>query len=404
MITVTEAQRIVASQVPSGPKREIALREGRGLVLADTLLSPIDSPSFDSSAMDGFAVRRVDTEGAAKERPVALRVVETIAAGTVPTRRLSSRESARIMTGAMIPPGADGVIPQEEVVESGSDTISVSRSVARGENILRRGEELKRGEVALQRGAPLNPAAIGFLASLGIERVPVFAKPRVAIVPTGSELVQSFSEWSPGRVFESNSAALSAALRELSIESEIVPPVTDSEGDLKGVLGGLFETADFVLITGGVSVGRFDFVRGVLADLGVETLFWRVAQKPGKPLFFGRKEDRFVLGLPGNPASSLVCFYEYVRPALRRWLGFRELFLREGEARIEGEIRKKGGRTDFVRALAWEDGGALSVRPTGDQGSHRMGSFVDANCLMVLPSERTEYGSGDVVTIHWLPS
>jgi molybdopterin molybdotransferase len=397
MMTVEEAQKIVASEISRGPQQQVPLRKAFGRVLAKDVFSPIDSPLFDSSAMDGYAVC-----GDSKQ----FSVIAEIAAGDRFEKRLRPGEAARIMTGAVIPAGARGVIPQEEVVaEDGK--ILLSRKVERGENIRRCGEELKRGGLALSAGVFLNPAAVGFLASLGIPTVDALALPRIAILPTGSELVRHLSLWRPGKVFESNSLALDCALQEFSIDAKLIAPISDVRSRLERAIAKALEESDFLWITGGVSVGRFDYVRPILQDLGVEQIFWKVAQKPGKPLFFGRKGDRFIFGFPGNPASSLVCYYEYARPALRKWLGFEDLYLEEEKARIAVPLLPRQGITQFIRGVASRNHRGLSVHPTGDQGSHRMGTFAKANCLVVLPPTQaltpTHYEKGDFVWIHWLP-
>ncbi|MBI4209061.1 MAG: molybdopterin molybdotransferase MoeA [Deltaproteobacteria bacterium] len=393
MRTVEEAQTIVTSEIPRGPGRRIPLRKALGRVLAKDVFSPIASPSFDSSAMDGYAVC-----GDSKQ----LSVVAEIAAGDRFEKRLRSGEAARIMTGAIIPTGTTGVIPQEEVVAE-DRKIFLSRKIERGENIRRCGEELKKGDLALSTGILLSPAAVGFLASLGIPTVDVWVPPRIAILSTGSELVRRSSLWRAGKVFESNSLTLTCALQEFSIDAKMIAPIPDVRSRLERAIAKALEENDFLWITGGVSVGRFDYVRPILEDLGVEPIFWKVAQRPGKPLFFGRKGDRFIFGLPGNPASSLVCYYEYARPALRRWLGFEDLYLEEEKARITVPLLSKPRITQFIRGVASRNHRGLSVRPAGDQGSHRMGTFAQANCLVVLPSRKRVYKKGDSVLIHWIP-
>ena len=240
------------------------------------------------------------------------------------------------------------------------------------------------------------------IASLGIHEVSVFAPPRIFIFSTGSELVSDAREIKPGKIFESNSFALQAALQDLHIEAKQTPPIVDTKKALRESLRKAEEESDFVFISGGVSVGSFDFVKEVLTEMEVETLFWGIAQKPGKPLFFGKRNRRFFFGLPGNRASTLVCYYEYLRPAILKWMGYETVEPLSEKGRLKENFFKKTGRVHFVRAIAQRNEKGLSVSPLSGQESHRMNSFATANCLMVVPKETERLQPGEEVTIHWI--
>lgn len=395
MISVEEAKKIISQTIPEGPPACIPLQKAVGRVLAKNIVSPMDTPPFTSSAMDGYAIFHNDTPG-------CLKVVACIAAGDIPKQPLQRGEAVRIMTGAMVPVNATAVVPQEEVTKRGENEIFVSRKTRPGEHIRRQGEEFKKGDVALSKGAPLTPGGIGMIASLGIHEVSVFAPPRISILSTGSELIFDAGEMKPGKIFESNSFSLQAALQDLHIETKRTPPIADTKEALQKSLRTAAKENDFVFISGGVSVGSFDFVKEVLAEMEVETLFWGVAQKPGKPLFFGKKEHQFFFGLPGNPASTLVCYYEYLRPAILKWMGHEKWDPFSERGRLMENFSKKSGRLHFVRAMAQRNEKELSVYPLSGQESHRMSSFAAANCLMIVPKEVESLKSGEEVTIHWI--
>jgi molybdopterin molybdotransferase len=403
MISTQEAHALIAREVAQGPVESVALSAAHQRILAEDLLAPMTLPPFASSAMDGYAVRIEDTQHATVDTPVQLAIAETICAGMPPTRTLSAGEAAHIMTGAMIPQGATAVVPQENVEVLETNHIRVVRPVRAQAHIRQAGEEIVAGARALAQGTVMTPGALGFLGSLGINTVPIVAPPRVTVVPTGNELCTPGEALAEGAIYESNSVALRAALAEFAITPNTYPPIADDEAILYEALRTALDESDIVIVTGGASVGAYDFVKSALQRLDVTRLFWGVAQKPGKPIFFGRRTQTFVFGLPGNPASSLVCYFLYVRQALCQWLGWPRPDLPEAEATLGVELSKKRGRTHYLRAVAtWEEG-TLRARPADHQGSHCMQAFAKANALMVLPSARETLLAGERVTIQWLP-
>jgi len=271
-----------------------------------------------------------------------------------------------------------------------------------GENIRRKGEEIVTGAVALKKGTVLNPAALGFLASVGLKEVKVFDSPKVALLVTGNELVDSLDSIQPGQILESNSITLKAALANDGISVSFLEIVPDDPASLNQTIEQALSESDCLLVLGGVSVGNYDFTKEVLQKVGVKDLFWRVAQKPGKPLFFGQIGEKTVFGLPGNPASVLVCFYEYVRPHLREALGFSSPSPSSLRANFIGKTKKKEGLTYFARAQLRFNNSQPEVTLVEGQESFRMGSFAQANVLAVLPEGKNEICNGDKVEVHLL--
>ena len=403
MFSVKEAKHIVDEVIQRGKVVSSPIENSLGKVIAKEIQTPFDFPLFASSAMDGYVIRCEDTQAASQDRPVLLKVVSEVFAGDTPTQSINQGEAIQIMTGGMIPLGAAAVIPQECVTRHDDNSIHIFNPVKRGDHIRSQGEEVKLGDQVINQNEIISPAVTGYLAALGIYEVPIFEIPRISVIPTGSELVKDPRELKAGKIFESNSYALGAALKQMRLEVTIFPPIADRKDHLQSAIQECLKTSDITIISGGVSVGEKDYVREILSDLKVETLFWKVAQKPGKPLYFGRRKNRFIFGLPGNPAASLVCFYEYIRPALLKWLGHSQIWPVTEQAILEESISKKEGRIHFLRAYAEKKDNHIVVTPFSSQESHRMASFAKANCLALFPKEKVRLEKGDPVEIHWLP-
>lgn len=404
VISVKEAQNRILEEVSPFATSEVALAEAWGRVLVRPLEAPMPSPRFDNSAMDGYALRAADAEAAGPGSPVSLFVTTTIPAGISLKGALKPGEAARIFTGAPLPQGADVVVKQEEVIREGN-AVLLSRSPHPGENIRRRGEELEVGAEVFGAGRPLQAAALALLAGFGIERVQVHAAPRVGLLVTGSELATLGNTLESAQIYESNSFGLRAALQELGLQAVFAKLCLDRREDLEQAIGEGLERSDILIVTGGVSVGDFDFVRESASSVGVKEVFWKVRQKPGKPIYFGKKSaKKLIFGLPGNPASALLCFYQYVRPAILRALGARELFLPTLRLPLAREFRKKTGLRHFLKA--WVDFGAEvpSLHILEGQGSHLMRSFAEANALAVFSEDGESWAKGDLVETQLLPS
>jgi molybdopterin molybdotransferase len=395
LISIEDARSRVLAEASPLPAETIPLPDAVGCVLAEDIVAAHSVPPFDNSGMDGYAVRAVDLVDAASESPARLLIAETIPAGHVATRSLAPGEAATIMTGAPIPQGAD-TVAQSEITSEEDGYVLVYEAVRRGKNIRRAGEDVMAGDRVLGAGAALGPAEIGVLASLGHPRVLVHRRPRVAIISTGSELVEVDQPLGPGQIRNSNSYSLRALCRQLGVEATpfgIVPD--DYDATLRAIQAGL--EYDVLLTSGGVSVGRFDFVKDVQDELGVERRLWGVAMKPGKPLAFGVRGGTLVFGLPGNPVSAMVSFELFVRPALLRLMGYRKTTRPLYEAIIEEDVANADGRTYVVRVRAWREDGTWHISSTGAQGSGILRSMVGANGLAFVPGGARGVRAGEKI-------
>jgi len=343
--------------------------------------------------MDGYAVRSADIAGATADKPVRLTVVETVPAGKMPSRTVQPGQAARTMTGAPVASGADAIIPVEQTRESG-DAVEILVSAAPHAFVRPRGEDVKQGEVVMNPGRLLGAGDLGMLASLNRAMVGVYRRPRVAIVATGDELVDVDEAPTGAQVVNSSAYALSGAIREAGGEAAILRVARDTPAEVRERLTEAM-AFDVILTTGGVSVGQFDHVKTAMDELGMKTLFHGVAQRPGKPLKFGTLGNRPVFGLPGNPVSTLVCFYLYARPALLKMGGRRELGLPRVTARCARDIKLAKGLTEFVRVKVERRDGEYVAIPTGNQGSGIFSSISRADGLLIGPAERDQLREGD---------
>jgi molybdopterin molybdotransferase len=395
LISIEEARSRVLAEASPLPAETVALPEALGSVLAEEIIASHDVPPFDNSGMDGYAVRAADTVEATPESPVRLLISDTLPAGRVAAHSLRPGEAIRIMTGAPLPEGADTVV-QSEITSEDSGYVVLMEPARRAKNIRRAGEDVAAGDRVLNAGTPLGPAEVGVLASLGHARLVVHRRPRVAIISTGSELVEVDQPLGPGQIRNSNSYSLRAQCLQLGVEATafgIVPD--DYEATRKAIEAGL--EYDVLLTSGGVSVGRFDFVKDVQDELGVERRLWGVAMKPGKPLAFGVRGSTLVFGLPGNPVSAMVSFELFVRPALLRLMGYRKTTRPQYQAIIEEDVANPDGRTYVVRVRAWREDGTWHVSSTGAQGSGILRSMVGANGLAFVPGGARGVRAGEEV-------
>ncbi|MCH2172122.1 molybdopterin molybdotransferase MoeA [Myxococcota bacterium] len=400
-ITPSEARAIIQREVaPLGSER-VALPEALGRVLCESVVAPRNLPPADNSAMDGYALRASDVAGADSQAPVDLPIAFEIPAGVEPEQTLQSGNSARILTGAFVPAGADCVIRQEDVERIG-DRIRVKRPVPHYDNIRRAGEDVGRGDEVLSAGKRLGPGEIGMLASLGRTIIAVHQRPRVAIVSGGDELVEPDGDVSGGRIVSSNSYSLAAQCMEIGAEPVYLGIARDTPEDIEEH----FRTAmraDVIVSSAGVSVGDRDHVRSVLEKLGCSLLFWGVRMKPGYPLAFGRFEREagpLVFGLPGNPVSAMVTFEQFVRPALLAMMGSRNLYRATVRARLTEPLTKTAGRLHFVRVHLERDGGVMTAHSTGNQSSGALRSMTLAQGLLIFPADETELSEGQEVEVQ----
>jgi len=370
----------------------VVISEAAGRVVAEDARAVVDLPPFPSSAMDGFAVRSDDTPG-------ELSIVARIAAGVPAPRPLEPGEAMAIATGGVVPAGADAVIPIEYVVEHGNE-VEIADSVVRGDNIRPRGGDVRSGDVVVPRGARLAAAQIGALAAAGLERIICTRRPRVAVLTTGTELRSPGEPLGPGEVYEANGVLLATTLASAGAAVDVLPAVADDEVSHRAALERGLQ-ADLLVTSGGVSVGPHDLVRRVLAELGVEEIFWGVAVKPGKPLTFGVRGRTLVFGLPGNPVSTLVGAELFVRPALLALQGATEpgpVFL---DGRLAGAVRRNEQRDELVRARRRRSGDGVVLEPIAGQDSHMIARAAAADALVLSPRGRGELAAG--ASVSYLP-
>ncbi|MGS2761127.1 molybdopterin molybdotransferase MoeA [Sinomicrobium sp. M5D2P9] len=393
MISVTEARKIIKEHVSPLVPVIMDTDKAIGHILAEDVHAACDIPPFNQSAMDGYAIVYADW----KNRE-ALQVDGEIPAGQTEAYRMSSGKVVRIFTGAPVPEGADTVIMQEKTEREGDRLFIKDAELKKGSNIRQRGTEIRKDELALAKGTVLTPAGIGFLSGVGITEVKVYPRPSVAVIVTGNELQTPGKPLQSGQIYESNSFMLKAALREMGMKNISVGSARDDLDELTITLGEYMESHDVVLLTGGVSVGDYDFVVEAASGCGITQRFHKLRQRPGKPLYFGTKGQKIIFGLPGNPSSVLTCFYEYVWTALQKLSG-KEKQLAALNAPLSNEISKKHALTQFLKGI-YVNG---EVTPLSGQESFRMGSFAGANCLIRLGEGVKEYEKGETVEVHLLP-
>ncbi|KQC06273.1 MAG: hypothetical protein APR62_08200 [Smithella sp. SDB] len=400
MISVEKALETILSNFRPLGLEKINILAGRGRVIGEDVFAPRNIPSADNSAMDGYAVRYIDTKGATKDKPLYLKIIEDIPAGKVALKKIKKGEAARIMTGAVIPEGADAVVRQEDTLKEGK-TVTIYTSAKKGENIRFAGEDVQKGELVVKKGGVLKPADIGMLASLGKAFVSVYQKPSVAIMSTGDELVDIETDPPPGKIVNSNSYSLAAQILECGARPVMLRISKDKKIDLQEN----FKTAlhsDVIISSGGVSVGDFDFVKSVMGEIGNAMHFWQVAMRPGKPLAFGSIEGVPLFGLPGNPVSVMVSFEQFVRPSLLKMQGHTKIFRQTIKAICAEEFQKQAGFKHFIRAIVKREKDKYIATTTGDQGSGILKSMVTANGLIVTRENETRIKKGSEVTVQLL--
>lgn len=393
---VDEVLARVLDTVRPLPPVERPLLETLDFVIAETIVAPGNVPPFTNSAMDGYALRSRDTDGATAEMPVSLTVVGTVAAGEDPRSIVDVGQALRIMTGAPLPPGADAVVRFEEADELDATTVRVRRPIGEHEHVRFAGEDVRVGETAVAAGTVVSPAVVGLLAALGAPAVRIHRQPRVAILSTGDELVPVEGEAGPGRIRDSNSAMLAALVTHAGGLPCALGVAQDTMDELRGALRrAVTELApDLMVTSGGVSVGHYDMVKDALQAEGRIAL-WQVRMKPGKPLAFGDIGGVPLLGLPGNPAAAAISFLQFGWPAIRRMLGHDPVALPTLTAYVSEEIANPGGRRHYLRVrLVQADDGRIVATPVTSQGAGILSSLALADGLLVVPEDQAHVPAG----------
>jgi molybdopterin molybdotransferase len=389
LLSIEEAQRLILDRVQPLESERVRLEEAAGRVTAEPARAGLDLPPFDSSAMDGFAVRTADTPG-------RLPVVARIPAGRPAERELGAGEAMAIATGGAVPPGADAVIPIEYVVDHDNE-IEIADPVPVGSNVRPRGGDVRHGHVVVVAGDRLGPAQLGALAAAGVADISCSRRPRAAVLATGTELRRPGEELAPGEIYEANGVLLDAQLRSAGAEVARLDAVEDDEEAHRAALEeGL--RGDLLVTTGGVSVGPHDLVRSIGQALGIEEVLWGVAVKPGKPLWFGVRDRTLVFGLPGNPVSALVCFELFVRPAALALQGAADPRPRFQPGRLARTVRPNKIRTELMRARTAVVDGAVELDVLSGQESHMIARAAGADALVLIPAGTEELPGGASVS------
>ncbi|EGP06047.1 hypothetical protein GEW_04317 [Pasteurella multocida subsp. gallicida str. Anand1_poultry] len=375
---------------------QLPLQHAVNRICAEDIISPLNVPSFDNSAMDGYAVRLADLA-----QNLTLTVAGKSFAGAPFDREWQTQSTVRIMTGAMLPAGADAVVMQEDVIVNEDGTVTFPEKIKAGQNIRYIGEDVKQGEVVLNKGSVLNAVSLPLLASLGIDKVKVFPRLKVAVLSTGDELVPVGQALKEGQIYDTNRFTIQLLLEKLNCEILDFGLLPDNEQEFEKAFIEAQQQADLVITSGGVSVGEADFTKKVLEKVG-QVNFWKIAMKPGKPFAFGRLKNAWFCGLPGNPVSALATFYQLVQPVIAKLSGYSQWKAPQRLAAIAAtKMKKAPGRLDFQHGFYQVNAqGQIEVQPVGFQGSHLFSSFVKSNCFIVLERERGNVEAGETVTIE----
>ncbi len=395
MISVEKAIDLIKKNTKHLPAKKVTSIDSLGKVLAKHIFSPVHLPPFDQSAMDGYAINFNDFI-----KFETFKVIGEVAAGKSFNKKINSGEAVRIFTGAPVPKGTNAVVMQEKTELIGNE-IKINDDVLQyGSNVRKAGSQIKKNKKALTQGSIISPGGIGYIAAMGIRKVDVISSPKITVIVTGTELKKPGEKLKDGQIYESNSLALIAALKSINLNIQKIETVIDDEKEVYNSIKKAINSSDLVLITGGISVGNYDFTGNAFKKIGVKNIFYKIKQKPGKPLFYGQYKNTAIFGLPGNPAAVLSCFYEYVYPSVRIMQGRKDVFLKKTILPISKDYNKKKGLSLFLKAKIIEN----AVIPLEGQESYVLSSFADADSIIFLPENSENIKKDELVEVHLLPA
>lgn len=400
-ITLEEALEILLKESPPIESIHVPLLESLGDVLAEDIFCDVDMPPFDKSPLDGYAVRSEDIKNASRDEPVTLEVIDFIPAGYVPQKKISQNKAVRIMTGAKLPEGADVVIRFEDTDFTDKE-VKIYDSYPSGANISRMGEDMEVGDIVLRAGSVIDAPEIGILATLGKGYVHVYRKPRVAILATGSELLEIQQPLTEGKIRNSNSYTIAAQVKKLGAKPLMLGICDDDIETIKSKLKSTLGWADIIVTTGGVSVGDYDLAKEAFQEVGAEILFWRVKMKPGTPIAVAKYEDKLIFGLSGNPAAAYITFEQFVRPIIQKKAGKGTYKLMEVHSVLENEFNKISGQNRFVRAITYYKDGRYYTKLPEKHSSGVLSSLVGTNSLLYIPARTGPYKAGQEIMVQLL--
>ena len=397
MISADEAIKIILTNTKLLPVEKIFINKSLRRVLAEDIFSPYNIPFADNSAMDGYALKSTDTIGANEKNPTKLKIVGIIPAGKVFKGKIKSGEACKIMTGGIIPDGAD-CVARKEICKEENGYVYIFEEVKKEKDLRKTGEDIKKGECVLKKGTEITPAVVGVLASVGKSNIYVYRKPKVSIIISGDEIADIDEPLIKGKVKNSNTYTLISMIKEsggIPINRGIIK---DDKENLKKAIKECLNS-DIILSTGGVSVGDYDFTKEVIEELGFKVHFWKLRIKPGKPLLFATFEDKLYFGIPGNPVSTMVIFYNFIMPAILKMQGKNNIFLPETEAILDEDLKKKDERKEYIRGILYKKNGKLYVKSTGPQGSGILKSMVLGNCFIVVNENQKFINKGELIKV-----
>jgi molybdopterin molybdotransferase len=395
MISVDQAKKTISNYCKVKPIITVDLLSAVGFVLSEDVIAKINIPSFDNSAMDGYAIQYQDIENGINQ----FHIIEEVKAGDQPKIKIKTGECAPIYTGAPIPPGADSIIMIEKTtIINGKLMVEKGYKSKKGQHIRLLGEQIEKGKVALVKGSIIKPSTTSYLSALGEVTVPIFSQPKIKIITTGNEIIKAGIPLEFGQIYESNSTALIALLKDQKVTNITTEIARDTTDNLLKKLQDINQY-DIIILTGGISVGKYDLVADCLTEIGVEKIFHKIAQKPGKPLFFGKKENTLIFALPGNPAAVITSYYQYIYPTIRKMMGFEKTELEKVQLPLLQDISIKENRSNFLKGKRSEKGVNILL----GQGSHILSSFSETDCFIYLPQGKKYWYKEENVEVQILP-